>query len=85
MVVGKRRLDLVMGSSSPSSSASVVACSSGLPSKARGEVAPGGFGGTPYLVGGTERIQINVAMASYLAQWWSMEKSVHESTREVLL
>jgi hypothetical protein len=54
MVIGKRRLSLTMGSNSPSSSTPVVACSFGLPSKARGGVAPGGFGGTPYLISGTQ-------------------------------
>jgi hypothetical protein len=52
MVTGKRWHDLVMGSSSSSSLVSAVARSSGLPSKASGGAAPGGFNGSPYPVGG---------------------------------
>jgi hypothetical protein len=39
-----------MGSSSSSCLALVMACSGGLPSKAKGGTAPGGFSGTPYPV-----------------------------------
>jgi hypothetical protein len=52
MVMGKRQLDLVTGSTSSSSLASAVTCSGGLPSKARGRAAPGGFDNSPCPVDG---------------------------------